>query len=373
MSIITTTAQLSEFCQPLLSTPAPIAIGIDTEFMRERTYWPKLCLIQVTNPLSQQGEAVLIDPLSGLDLGPFQALLASAHITKVIHSARQDLEIFWHEGRTLPQNFFDTQIAAMVCGMGEGIGYSSLVKTLFQTDLDKGLQYTDWTRRPLTAHQITYAQADVNHLIPALKVLSQRLTDLNRWDWMADDLAILLNPSTYEINPQHAWLRLHTHRPKPSNRAFMQDICAWREVNAMRLNVNRGRLLRDECILKIGNNLPQTIEELTTLADSATLTPLLAKDLFSVYKAALERPKATWPSAPQKPILPVPLRERLGVLRNRLNEVAETLHVPARLIAPKEDLMALVEGRREHNRILTGWRYEVFGKLVENIPPIVEP
>jgi ribonuclease D len=366
MKMITTNTQLLDFCHPLLTSKVPLAIGIDTEFVRERTYWPKLCLIQITSSLSPD-QPVLVDPLAGLDLNPFQALLASSHITKVIHSARQDIEIFWHEWRTLPQGFFDTQVAAMACGMGEGMGYGALVKTLFECELEKDSQYTDWSRRPLTEKQLNYAMMDVIHLLPALDILSQRLTQLNRWEWMADDLATLLNPATYEADPQHAWLRLHSHRHKPQNLAFMQDICAWREITAIHLNVNRGRLLRDECILKIGINLPKTPEELKVLADSPLLTDTLMQELFLMYQAALLKPKERWPEAPKKPILSVLARRRLETLREKLNEVAHNLNVPARLIAPKADLVALAEGRQEGNRILTSWRYEAFGHQVKDI------
>ena len=367
MDTINTNKQLQEFCHPLLASEVPLAIGVDTEFIRERTYWPTLCLIQITSSLSNPQKAVLIDPFSNLDLSPFQALLAASHITKVIHSARQDIEIFWHEWHTLPITFFDTQVAAMVCGLGDGIGYGSLVKSLFDCEIEKDSQYTDWTRRPLTEKQITYAKADVTHLLPAFDLLSKQLSDLNRWDWMADDLATLLNPQTYSIDPQHAWLRIHTHRQKPQNLALLQDICAWREVNATQLNVNRGRLLRDECILKIGLSLPKTIEEFQALADSNTLTSILAEELFALYQTALKKPKDLWPEAPKKHVLSIPARQRLGILRDRLNEIAQNLNVPDRLIAPKHDLIALAMDHRKDNRILTGWRFEVFGHMVDYI------
>jgi ribonuclease D len=367
MDIITTNTQLLDFCHPILKSKEPLVLGIDTEFVRERTYWPKLCLIQITNPLSNSRGPVLIDPLVGLDLSPFQTLLSASHITKVIHSARQDLEIFWHEWKTLPESFFDTQVAAMVCGLGDGIGYGAMVKSLYDIDLEKESQYTDWSRRPLTEKQVAYAMADVVHLLPSYQFLKEQLTLLNRWDWMTDDLATLLSPSTYETDPHHAWLRIHSHRHKPQNLAYMQEVCAWRETNATSLNVNRGRLLRDECILKIGLNLPKTVEELKEMADSATLTMAMAEELFDIYQDAINRPKELWPEAPKKHVLSTTTRQHLEVLRERLNEVATTLNVPARLIAPKQDLIALAEGRRENNRILTGWRYEVFGCLIDTV------
>lgn len=365
MSIINTNNQLKEFCHPLLTSKSPLAIGVDTEFIRERTYWPKLCLIQITSSLSNPHEATLIDPLADIDLSPFQALLEASHITKIIHSARQDIEIFWHEWQTLPKPFFDTQVAAMVSGLGDGIGYGGLVKLLFDCDLEKESQYTNWSRRPLTEKQLTYAQADVAHLLPAFDLLSQKLTELNRWEWMADDLATLLNPHTYIQDPLQAWLRIHTHRHKPQNLALLQDICAWREANAILLNVNRGRLIRDECILKIGLSLPKTLEELQTIADSSILTEALAQELFGLYQTALEKPKSLWPEAPKKHILSTTTRRRLEGLRSKLNEVSQELNVPARLIASKHDLIALAEGHRDGNRILKGWRWEVFGHLLE--------
>lgn len=367
MKIITTNVQLSDFCNPLLASKAPLAIGIDTEFVRERTYWPQLCLIQLTSSTPNQDGPILIDPLVNLDLSPFQALLAASHITKVIHSARQDIEIFWHEWGTLPQSFFDTQIAAMVCGMGDGIGYSTLVKTLFDIELEKESQYTDWSRRPLTEKQITYAQADVQHLLPAYNILKNRLLELNRWDWMADDITTLLSRSTYDSDPQNAWLRIHSHRQKTQNLGFLQDVCAWRESNAIRLNMNRGRLLRDECILKMGLNFPKTVAELKVMVDSPALTDDLLNELFFLSQTALNKPKVTWPEAPKKQILSTPARQRLEILREKLNEVATNLNVPSRLIAPKHELIALAEDYHEDNRILKGWRYEIFGHMVESI------
>lgn len=367
MKIIATNSQLLDFCHPLLVSKTPLAIGIDTEFIRERTFWPKLCLIQITSPLYHSTEPVLIDPLVKLDLTPFQSLLAATHITKVIHSARQDIEIFWHELRTLPQSFFDTQIAAMVCGLGDGIGYSTLVKLLFDIELDKASQYTDWSRRPLTSKQLVYALTDVVHLLPAYELLKEKLTQLNRWEWMDDDLATLLNPSTYETDPQHAWLRIHSHRHKPQNLAYMQEICAWREINATQLNVNRGRLLRDECVLKIGLTPPKTVEELIDLADSSMLSHELANELFEAIQVAFHKPKEQWPEAPKKHILSTKTRRHLELLRERLNQIAQELNVPARIIAPKQDLIALAEEQREGNRIMTGWRYDVFGRFVDEL------
>jgi ribonuclease D len=367
MKMIATTKQLFDFCHPLLDSKIPLAIGIDTEFLRERTFWPKLCLIQITWPLHQSSESVLIDPLQDIDLSPLQSILAASHITKVIHSARQDLEIFWHELRALPQSFFDTQVAATVCGLGEGIGYSTLVKLLFEIDIDKDSQYTDWSRRPLTDKQLAYAMADVSHLLPAYELLKEKLTQMNRWEWMEDDLATLLNPSTYETQPEHAWLRIHSHRHKPQNLAYMQDVCAWREINATRINVNRGRLLRDECVLKIGLAPPQSVDELMNLADSSTISRELAEDLFKIILAAFNKPKESWPMAPKKHILSTSNRRQLQLLRDKLNEISKELNVPARIIAPKQDLIALAEGQREGNRLMMGWRYEVFGQLVETI------
>lgn len=368
MQTITTNEELLDFTASLLSSPIPLALGIDTEFVRERTYWPKLCLIQTTTSLSSESEVIFIDPLENLDLTSFQTLLAAPHITKVFHSGRQDLEICWHQWKTLPQPFFDTQLAAMVCGLGEGLGYNALVKTLFNEDIDKASQHTDWSRRPLTDKQIIYAERDVTYLLPAFEILSKKLTELNRWDWMNDDLTILLSSQTYEVDPQQAWLRLYTHRQKSSHLAVLKDICAWREINAVQLNVNRGRLLKDESILQISLTLPKTLKELQLLTDSPTLTEALAEDLFTIYLNALECPKELWPEAPLKKVVLSPqTRQKLKILQEKLNEVAEKLNIPIRLIARKNDLMAFAKGQKEDSRLLTGWRYDIFGHMIENI------
>jgi ribonuclease D len=364
MRIITTNLQLFDFCHTLLSSKIPLAIGIDTEFNRERTYWPDLCLIQVATP----EESLIIDPLSITDFTPFQALLVAPHITKVLHSARQDIEIFWHEWHTLPNNFFDTQIAATVCGLGEGMGYSALVKNLYNHDLEKDSRYTNWMVRPLTDKQLTYAINDVVYLLPIFHDLTQRLTQLNRLDWIADDILTLLTPGTYDVDPQTAWLRIHTHRHKPQNLAILQNICAWREINAIRLNVNRGRLLKDETILKIGLTSPQSVKEMKALlTKSAFLTDILIDELFAIYQAALKQPKTTWPLPLKKPILSELTHNRLKLLQDKLAQIAEDMSVPPRLIAPKADLIALADGQREGNRLLTGWRFEVFGGIALEI------
>ena len=434
MALIATSALLKDFCQPLLASKVALEVGIDMEFMRETTYWPRLCLIQVSSSLASSGDIVLIDPLAGIDLRPFQALLAAPHLTKVFHSGRQDLEICWHEWRALPVNYFDTQVAAMVCGLGESIGYGALVKALFAQEIVKDSQRTEWSRRPLTARQLDYARADVAHLLPAYRYLKDHLNSLNRWEWMEEDLNVLLNPLTYQTDPLQAWKRVYSTRSKNLNMAVLQDICACREATAMQLNVNRGRLLKDETIHKIAMAPPLTFEEFkrvagvflpklgsgpnmayerarTTLPDkilkvvdelspcpdlqgvrnlrshspssfktlssktspsahspvkagrhlgAAYLTPAFMRDLFEVYQSALCRSEETWPKAPEKYELTPLNQQRLNILQTKLNETAQNLKVPTRLIAPKKALLELAEGKTEGNIILNGWRGEVF-------------
>ena len=189
---------------------------------------------------------------------------------------------------------------------------------------------------------------------------------------MADDLEVLLNPQTYSIDPQEAWLRIYTPRQKPQNLALLQDICAWREINATRLNVNRGRLLKNEQILEISLTPAKTLNEFQEITGSNNLTPILAEELFALYQTALQKPKTVWPEAPKIHILPISKRDHLSALRSELNKIAQDLNVPARLIASKQDLIALAEGRLKDNRIMTGWRYEVFGCMVEGLLSRVE-
>ena len=234
-------------------------VAVDTEFMRENTYWPKLCLVQVGGP----DEAAAIDPLAdGMDLAPVFELLADRTVLKVFHSARQDIEIFVNLTGSVPEPLFDTQVAAMVCGFGDSVGYETLVNRLAGKRIDKTSRFTDWSRRPLTDKQLRYALADVIHLRSIYDKLSRQLADSKREHWLAEEIAILVDPDTYRVEPEAAWARIKTRSTDPKFLARLRELAAWREREAQKRDLPRGRLLRDDALLEIAAHSPRTVDEL---------------------------------------------------------------------------------------------------------------
>lgn len=360
MRIITTSVDLRQFCEELLSRK-PRFITVDTEFVRERTYWPQLCLIQVAST----DAAAIIDPLApDMDFQPLLALFQDLAITKVFHSARQDLEIFWHVFQVLPKPLFDTQIAAMVCGLGDGLGYEPLAFQLLELRIDKAQQYTNWARRPLSDKQLEYALADVQHLVTIYEKLDEKLTELARWAWLEDEHAILTTPATYQVDPRDVWKRLKPRIKATRVLATLQDIAAWREEEAQRHNVNRGKILPDEAVFQLASSPPGTIEEFREKFPK--LNPSYLNAIFDVLQKSAQRPAETWPvvSHPRSPSEKE--KRRLEILKQALAETAAELGVPPRLIAKKTDLEALAFEGDLTGRLMTGWRFEVFGeKAVE--------
>jgi ribonuclease D len=259
MTLLTTTAELQELCVALAREPF---VAIDTEFMRDRTYFPKLCLIQ----LAGEERHVAVDPLaSGLDLKPLFGLLADPAVVKVFHAARQDIEIFYNLTGRVPAPLFDTQLAAMVCGYGEEVGYETLVAHLAKARIDKSSRFTDWERRPLSAQQLAYALADVTHLRVVYQKLKQRLEETGRSSWVAQELAGLSNPATYQQPPEEAWKRLKVRSRDPRFLAIVQALAAWRERTAQERDLPRNRVLRDDLLLEVAANRPITLEQLMKL------------------------------------------------------------------------------------------------------------
>ena len=255
--LITTTDELRRFCDSLAGNPY---VTVDTEFMRERSYWSKLCLVQLAGP----NEAVAVDPLAeGIDLSPLYALMANPQIIKVFHAARQDVEIFVNATGVVPTPMFDTQVAAMVCGFGEAASYETLVDKLTGARVDKSSRFTDWSQRPLTDRQIEYGLADVTHLRVVYEKLKAQVEKNNRAEWVKEEMAVLLNPATYVVQPQDAWRRLKLRSDKPRLRALLREIAAWRELEAQRLNVPRGRVMKDEPLLEIAHHAPETEADLS--------------------------------------------------------------------------------------------------------------
>ena len=257
MRLITETDALARACRGLSHADY---ITVDTEFMRERTYWPRLCLVQIGGP----DETAMIDALApDLDLAPLFALMADTGVLKVFHAARQDIEIFHHLSGEVPAPIFDTQVAAMVCGFGDSVGYDTLVAKLAKARIDKSSRFTDWARRPLTDKQLQYALSDVTHLRVAYEKIARRLERTGRAGWLDEEMAVLTDPATYAADPDEAWRRIKTRGRDPRFFALLREVAAWREREAQRRDVPRNRVLRDEALAEIAAHAPQTVEDLS--------------------------------------------------------------------------------------------------------------
>ncbi len=361
MRTITTTEDLAAFCEAAKAAPY---VTIDTEFLRERTYWSKLCLIQMALP-GKDGEAVLIDPIEGdgMSLQPLYELFGHEATVKVFHAARQDLEIFFVEGGVFPKPLFDTQIAAMVCGFGEQVGYETLVKRIAKASLDKTSRFTDWSRRPLSEAQKDYALADVTHLRVIYEWLAAQLKKNGRGPWVEEELAILTDPATYTVHPDEAWLRIKTRTSSGRFLAVVKELARFRESYAQTQNVPRSRVMKDDALLELASTRPATMEELgrSRLLLREGRKPEIAEGILAAVKAGLEmRPEDMPKVDPQKdqPQVNGALADLLRVL---LKAKSESLGVAPRLIASSADLDAIASGGREVEA-LQGWRREAFGE-----------
>lgn len=354
---ITETAALADICAQLAGDRF---VTVDTEFMRETTYWPKLCLIQMAGP---SGEA-LVDPLAdGLDLAPFYALMADTGVIKVFHAARQDIEIIYTAAGVIPQPLFDSQIAAMVCGFGDAIGYEPLIKSLLGHGIDKTSRFTDWSRRPLNAKQLAYALADVTHLREAFPILEKKLEKSGRSHWVREEMAILENPETYTTDPEHAWKRLKFNAGNKAARAVFMEIAAWREREAQMRDVPRNRVLKDDGLREIALQRPldpQALERLRAVPNGFSKSSR-AKGIFAAVKAGLDKPDAEiFKQADQSRKRPetAAVTEMLKVL---LKLVSAEHDVAPKLIASVADLEAIAEDDEADVPALKGWRRELFG------------
>lgn len=359
MRTITTTEDLAEFCTRAKSEPY---VTIDTEFLRERTYWSKLCLIQMALP-GRDGEGVLIDPIEGADmsLAPLYDLFRHTATVKVFHAARQDLEIFFVEGNVFPTPMFDTQVAAMVCGFGEQVGYETLVKKIVKADLDKTSRFTDWSRRPLSEAQKDYALADVTHLRLIYEFLSAQLLKSGREAWVADEAAMLTDPATYTVHPEEAWLRVKTRTTSGRFLAIVKELARFRESYAQFNNVPRSRVMKDDALLELASTRPTTAEELgrSRLLMREGRKTEIADGILAAIKAGMEMqdlPRADT-SRDQLQVNPA-LADLLRVL---LKAKSESLGVAPRLIASASELDSIAAGQRDLP-VLRGWRAEAFGE-----------
>ena len=340
-------------------------VTVDTEFMRERTYWPQLCLIQIARPGDGADAAAIVDPMAeGIDLTPLYDLMANPKVVKVFHAARQDVEIFYNLARTIPTPMFDTQVAAMVCGYGEQVGYETLVRKIAKAELDKSSRFTDWARRPLSQKQLDYALGDVTYLRDIYVTLSQRLEETGRGHWVAEEMAILTHPGTYFTEPSEAWRRIKARTHSPKFLAVVRALAHWREATAQARDVPRSRLIKDDALLEIANARPKTPDDLgklRLLQREARRTETAAEILSAVAQGEAC-------PADQRPTLPPPPRRREGsaavadMLRVLLKARADQLGVASKLIASSSDLEALAGEDDPDLPVLKGWRFEAFGR-----------
>lgn len=360
MKTLTTTQELQDFCETARSHPY---VTVDTEFLRERTYYSKLCLVQLAMPGDSDDTAVLVDPLAGkMSLEPLYDLFRDESVVKVFHAARQDLEIFWVEAGVFPKPLFDTQVAAMVCGFGEQAGYETLVRKIVRQPLDKTSRFTDWSRRPLSEAQKTYALADVTHLRRIYEYLAAELDKTGRSHWVAEELQILTDPATYDIRPEEAWRRVKTRTTSPKFLAIVRELAAFREAHAQENNVPRNRVYKDDALVELASVKPRTHADLggLRLLLREARRGAIADGIVKAVARGIECPPDKMPKLDRS-------RDKLQVnpaladlLRVLLKAKTESSGVAAKLIAPSADLDAIAAGLRDVPA-LSGWRHEVFG------------
>ena len=362
MKTITKTDDLAAFCAKAKQHPY---VTVDTEFLRERTYYSKLCLVQLAVPGKEDDCAVLVDPLAGegLSLEPLYALFRDTSVVKVFHAARQDLEIFQVEAGVIPAPLFDTQVAAMVCGFGEQAGYETLVKKIAKQSLDKSSRFTDWSRRPLTDAQKTYALADVTHLRGIYEFLAKKLASTGRDKWVEEELSVLTDPETYRTEPGEAWRRIKTRNTSPRFLAILRELARFREEYAQSRNIPRNRVYKDDALLELAATKPQNVQDLgrSRLLLREARKGDVADGIMAAVKAALDCPTEDLPKpdkmADRQQINPA-LADLLRVL---LKAKSDTYGVAPKLIASAADLDAMAGGDRDV-AALRGWRRDVFGQ-----------
>ena len=356
--LITTQKELEAFCASLKDFKF---ITVDTEFLREKTYYPKLCLIQIGDP---EGRAAAIDPLiEGLDLRPVFELFFDPNILKVFHAARQDLEIFYNLTGKVVIPFFDTQIAAMVCGYGDSVGYESLVRNITGGKLDKSVQYTNWSHRPLSESQINYALGDVTHLVEIYATLSQELEKRNRVQWVFEEEAILEDPATYELDPYEMWRKVKVKSPKPQVLAILRELAAWREKRARSKNLPKNWVLRDETLADMAAQAPKDKKALKRIRNfpGDLVDHAIGRELLSLIDKALKSDPSSWPSVKRGKPPSAKVMAIVEILKLLLKLQAAEHEVAAKLIANSADLEAIAKDDTADVPAMRGWRREVFG------------
>ncbi len=357
--MIETTADLAAACKELAKSDF---ITIDTEFLRETTFWPELCLIQMASPTVE----VLVDPLAkDIDLAPFFELMANPDVLKVFHAARQDIEIIFNRGNLIPHPIFDTQVAAMVCGFGDSVSYDQLISRTKNVHIDKSSRFTDWSRRPLSDKQLEYALADVTHLRDAYLYLKAELEREGRASWLREEMDILESRETYDIHPDDAWQRLKLRLRKPQELAILKYVAAWREREARSRNVPRSRVLKDDAIYEIAQQQPKDAEALGRLRTipkgwerSAAGTAVL-----EAVNTALALPRSEMPHVPRQSQPPEGAAAAVELLKVLLKLISEKHGVAPKVIANSDDLDRIAaEGEKAEVAAMHGWRRDLFGE-----------
>ena len=357
MDLITTTSELAAVCGRLAKHPV---ITVDTEFLRETTYYPLLCVVQMASP----EEAVVIDTLAeGIDLRPFFELMADEKVLKVFHAARQDIEIVWHQAGIVPHPIFDTQVAAMVLGYGDSIAYDQLVERIAGHRPDKTHRFTDWSRRPLSAEQIHYAVSDVTHLRDVFAALDADLKKRSRSDWVSEEMEVLTSPKTYDFHPERAWERLKTRVRKPKELAVLMEIAAWHEKEAQRRDVPRSRVLKDDAVGDIATHAPTTLERLASLRSlpKGFDRSKWGADIVAAVQRGLARDPSTLPKI-EKPRNNANGGAIVELLKVLLRMTSERHAVASKVIATVDDLEQIAADDHADVAALHGWRREMFGE-----------
>lgn len=357
MNIITATDDLAAVCRRLAAHPA---ITVDTEFLRETTYYPLLCVIQMASP----EEAVVVDALAdGIDLAPFFALMADEKVLKVFHAARQDIEIVWHRAGIVPHPVFDTQVAAMVLGYGDSIAYDQLVERITGHRPDKTHRFTDWSQRPLSDEQIAYAVSDVTHLRDVFAALDADLKKRGRSEWVSEEMKVLTSPRTYDFHPERAWERLKTRVRKPKDLAVLMEVAAWREQEAQTRDVPRSRILKDDAIGDIATHAPTSLERLANLRSlpKGFEKSKWGQDIVAAVKRGLARDPSTLPKLDRPRNGANGAAATVELLKVLLRMTSERHAVASKIIATVDDLEQIAADDDADVGALRGWRRELFG------------
>lgn len=357
--IIQTQEQLNEFCAALAKGPY---LAIDTEFLRDKTYFPRLCLLQMAGP---HVDAAAIDPfIQGLDWTPVRELMANENVLKVFHAARQDLEIFYHLYKVLPTPIYDTQVAAMVCGFGDQVAYNALVRELTGKELEKNAQFTDWSRRPLSDKQIRYALDDVVYLRTVYEKLHAKLSAMGREQWVFEEMSILESPRTYQNPPMESWKRIKIRSDRSDVLAVLQTLAAWREEEAVRKDIPRSRILKDDTMADIALYKPRDEESMLQIRSlpSDIAKGKTGKMILEMVNKTLDGSRDAWPKLPRKEPFPKNAQGTLEMLKMLLRINCADADVAAKLVADSEDLERLAIEKEPDITALQGWRMDVFGK-----------